>query len=295
MKNRLSIRLAVVAVLLGAITGGGNPVFVKIALKEIPVFAFNFLRFFISLILIFPLFLREKPKISKDVYKIALLSLLGVVNITLFAFGVRLTTATISQVIYAIVPIVAGILSYLFLSEKIGLNKILGILLGFVGAILIVLLPIIGNPSALKGNLLGNVIIFVAMFAWAAYTVFSKKFHGKYSPIYLNTFFILTAAIIEFFPAIPDFSPTNPWWQHLSSSAIFSLLFVSALGTVATYIFYQYAIKHGTPLIASMSLYIQPIVTFSFASVILGERLTLGLIIGAILIFLGIWRVTKNR
>jgi drug/metabolite transporter (DMT)-like permease len=295
MKSKLSINLAIIAVLLGVITGGGNPVFVKIALKEIPVFAFNFLRFFIASLLILPLFLREKPKITKDIYKLVLLSLLGVVNITLFAFGVKLTTATMSQIIYAGVPAVAGVLSYLFLSEKIGLNKIVGILLGFAGTILIVLLPIIGNPSAVKGNFLGNIIIFIAMLSWAAYTVFSKKFDNKYSPIYLNTFFILTAAVIEFFPAISDFSSSNPWWIHVSSGAVWSLLFVSTFGTVATYVFYQYAVKHGTPLIASMSLYIQPIVTFGFASAILGEKLTLGLVIGAILIFLGTWRVAKNR
>lgn len=145
-KQKASIKLAIIAVLLAAITGGGNPVFVKIALQEIPVFTFNFLRFFISLLLILPLFLREKPKITKDVYKLIPLSLLPVMNITLFAFGVRLTTATTGQMIYGAVPIVAGVLSYLFLSEKVGLNKIVGILLGFIGTMIIVLLPIIGCP-----------------------------------------------------------------------------------------------------------------------------------------------------
>lgn len=293
-KQKATIRLAIIAVLLAAITGGGNPVFAKIALTEIPVFTFNFLRFFISLLLILPLFLREKPKITKDIYKLILLSLLPVVNITLFAFGVRLTTATTGQMLYAAVPMVAGVLSYLFLSEKVGFNKIMGILLGFIGTMIIVLLPILGEPSAIKGNLWGNIIIFIAMFSWAVYTVFSKKFHKKYSPIYLNTFFILTATVIEFFPALSELSSSNMWWQHVSLNAIFSVLYVSALGTVATYIFYQYAIKHGTPIIASMSLYVQPIATFSLASIILGERLTIGFVIGSVLVLLGTWKVTKS-
>lgn len=293
-KQKISINLAIIAVLLATITGGGNPVFVKIALKEIPVFTFNFLRFFISLLLILPLFFRERPKITKDVYKLVLLSLLPVINITLFAFGVRLTTATTGQMIYAAVPIVAGVLSYLFLNERLGFNKIVGILLGFFGTMAIVLLPILEKPSVIKGNLLGNIIIFIAMLSWAAYTVFSKKFHKKYSPIYLNTFFILTATVIEFFPAISDFSSNNIWWQHISVNAIFSVFYVSAMGTVATYIFYQYAIKHGTPIIASMSLYVQPIATFTFASIILGERLTIGLVIGSALVLLGTWKVTRS-
>lgn len=293
-KQQATIKLAIIAVLLAALTGGGNPVFIKIALKEIPVFAFNFLRFFISLLLILPLFLREKPKITKDAYKLVLLSLLPVINITLFAFGVKLTTATTGQMIHAAIPIVVGVSSYLFLSEKIGFNKVIGILLGFVGTIIIVLLPIIGNPSAFKGNLFGNFLIFISMFSWASYVVLSKSFHMKYSPIYLNTFFILTAVVIEFFPALSDFSSNNSWLQHMSFNAIFSLLYVSALGTVATYIFYQYAIKHSSPVTASMTQYLQPLATFLLAFTFLGERLTIGLIIGSALVFFGTWKVTKG-
>lgn len=293
-KQKLAINLTIIAVLLAAITGGGNPVFIKIALKEIPVFAFNFLRFFISFILILPLFLREKPKITKDVYKLVLLSLLPVMNITLFAFGVKLTTATTGQMIHAAAPIVVGVLSYLFLSEKIGFNKIIGILLGFVGAMVIVLLPIIGSPSVFKGNLFGNFLIFISMLSWASYIVLSKKFHKKYSPIYLNTFFMLTAAFTQFFPAISDFSSNNPWWQHVSLNAVFSIFYVSALGTVVTYILYQYAIKHSSPVTASMTQYLQPLATFLLAFTFLGERLTTGFIIGSALVFFGTWKVIKG-
>ena len=293
-KQKASINFAIAAMLIAVITGGGNPVFIKIALKEIPVFTFNFLRFFISFILILPLFLREKPKITKRVYGLVLLSLLPVINITLFAFGIKLTTATNGQMIHTAVPITTGIMSYFFLKEKIKLNKIIGILVGFVGAVIVVLLPIIGSQSAFKGNLFGNLLIFMSMLSWSSYIVLSKEFHKEYSPIYLNTFFILTTIIIGFFLAISDFSANNLWWQHLSANAIFSLFYVSAVGTVITYIFYQYVIKHSSPITASMAQYLQPLVTFLLAFIFLGERLTIGLIIGSALVIFGTWQVTKG-
>lgn len=295
MNQNNAIKLALISVVLAALTGGGNPVFTKIALKEIPVFTFNFLRFFLSLIIILPFFIKEKPKITKDVYKLALLSILPVINITLFAFGVKLTTATTGQMIYAVVPIIAGILSYLILKEKISPNKISGVLLGLLGTMIIILLPILGTPSAFKGNLLGNTLIFTGMLSFATYTVLSKKFQKKYSPIYLNTFFILTAVIMQFFLALFDFSSNNDWINHVSANAILSLIFVSLLGTVATYIFYQYAIKHATPITASMSLYLQPIATFLFAFSLLGERLTWGFMAGSIMVILGTWKVTITK
>lgn len=294
MKQNNAIKLALIAIILAALIGGGNAVFIKIALKEIPVFTFNFLRFFIALIIILPLFLKEKPKITKDVYKLALLSLLPAINITLFAFGVRLTTATTSQVIYAAVPIVAGILSYLVLKEKIGFNKITGIILGFIGTLIIVVLPIIDNPSDLKGNLLGNTAIFIAMILWAIYTILSKNFQNKYSPIYISTFFMLISCVVSFFLSLLDFSSIHVWTKNISASSLLLLFAIGVLGAIYVF-FYQYAIKHGTPVIASMTLYLQPIATFAFASALLGERLTWGFVIGSILVILGMWKVTRTK
>lgn len=290
--QKISLKLAIIAVLIASVVGGGNSVFVKIALSEIPVFSLNFLRFLLSFLLILPLFLREKRKINKDIFRIILFSLLPVINITLFAFGVKLTTATIAQTLYSTVPIIAGILSFLILKEKIGGGKIVGIVAGFIGALVLVFLPVIGTPSVFNGDLTGNLLIVLAVLSFSAYTVLSKPLHKKYSPIFLTTCFMFTSVVVSFFLSLSDFD--KPWWMGVSWVGVSSLLYLSVFGTVAYYIIYQYAIKHGTPLIASTVLYLQPIVAFVLAFTLLGEGLTLGFIIGAVLILLGTWKVTVS-
>lgn len=287
-----SLKLAIIAVLIASIVGGGNSVFVKIALSEIPVFSLNFLRFLLSFLLILPLFIREKPKINKGILKVVLFSLLPLINTILFAFGVQLTTATIAQTLYSTVPIIAGILSFLILKEKIGGGKIIGIGAGFIGALFLVFLPVIGTPSVFNGDLKGNLLIVLAILSFSFYTVLSKPLQKKYSPIFLTTCFMLVSAIVSFFLSLSDFD--KAWWTNVSWIGVSSLLYLSIFGTVAHYIFYQYAIKHGTPLIASTILYLQPIIAFIIAFVLLGERITGGFIIGAIIILLGTWRVTKS-
>ncbi len=291
-KQKISIKLAIMAVLIASIVGGGNSVFVKIALAEIPVFSLNFLRFLLAFLLTLPLFFREKPKVSKDTFRIIFFCLLPVINITLFAFGVRLTTATIAQTLYSTVPIIAGILSFLILKEKINGGRITGIVLGFTGALVLIFLPVIGKSSIFNGDLLGNFLIILAILSFSAYTVLSKNFQKKYSPIYLTTCFMFTSVVVSFLLAFFDLH--RPWWTNVSWVGISSLLYLSVFGTVSYYIFYQYAIKHGTPLIASTVLYLQPIVAFVLASVFLEEGLTTGFVAGAILILLGTWRVTKS-
>src|SRR3989344_5173665 len=105
---------ALIAVLLAVVAGGGNAVFTKIALREIPPFS--------------SIFLREKPKIDKDFGYAFAVSTFATINIVMFAFGVRLTSASVSQMIYAGVPMIIAILSYFMLKEKVTRQKVIGLI-----------------------------------------------------------------------------------------------------------------------------------------------------------------------
>ena len=76
--------------------------------------------------------------------------------------------------------------------------------------------------------------------------------------------------------------------------SIFSTFYVGIFGGAVYYLLYQYAIKHGTPLIASMTMYLQPTATFLWAFFLLSERLTIGIVIGGLLAIGGAWMVTRE-
>lgn len=283
---------ALISVIFAAIFGGGIAVFSKIGLKQIPPISFTFLRFLIASLCMLPLILKEKIKVDKNIIKIILLSLLASANVVLFAFGIRLTTATISQMLYAVVPVIAGILSYFLLKEKIVSKKILGIFLGLLGVLTLILLPVFENTSNFHGSLIGNLIIMLAVFGFSIYTVLSKKLHKYYSPIFLTFVFAVTTTVIlsPFF--IKDII-NSQWIYNLRLISILSTLYVGIFGGAVYYILYQYAIKHSTPVIASMTMYLQPIATFFWAFFLLSERLTPGIIIGSTLSIGGAWLVTR--
>ena len=285
---------ALISVILAAIFGGGISVFAKIGLKQIPPFSFTFFRFFIASICLLPFVLKEKQKIDKRILKVVLLSLLAVANVTLFAFGVRLTTAIVSQMLYAIVPIIAVIFSYLLLREKLKSKKIIGIFLGLIGVLILILLPILGKTSVFTGSFLGNMIVLSAVLCFTVYTVLSKRLHKLYSPLTMTFIFSLTTAVIlsPFF--LKDYMTNPSWLLQLNVFSIFSAFYVGIFGGAIYYLLYQYAIKHGSPVIASMTMYLQPTATFFWAFFLLSERLTLGIIIGGLLAIGGAWIVTKE-
>lgn len=282
-------------ILITALIGGATPVFVKIALREIPPFTFTFLRFFIASILILPFFLRLKPKINSKAIGMLILSLLATINVTLFAFGVKLTTASISQLLYMAVPIFAGILSYVFLKEKITTKKIIGILIGFLGTLIVILLPLFGNSSPFAGDLTGNFLIIVAVISFSIYTVFSKKAQNEYSPMYLTALFIFITALVLSVFAVSDYAANPNWWRFISNETIFATLYVGSIGTFGFYLLFQYAIKHSTPTVASTTGYIQTIATFMWAFILLGEQLTPYFALGSALAFLGAWLTSQTK
>lgn len=278
--------LIILLILLSAIFGATTGVLGKIVLKEIPSFSFTFLRFFIAILFLLPFSIKHLPTFKKGDWKIILLSLLASLNVILFSFGIKHTTANMSQIIYSAVPVVSAILSFYILKEKFGFNKVIGIIIGFIGTISIILMPLISNNSG--GTIIGNFIITIAMISISLYWVLLKKLQLSYSSLKINNYFIATTTILLipflFFDLIK-----NPYWiKDVSSTSFLYMIFIAVFGTAICYLINQVLIKKSTPVINSMVLYVQPFATFLLAYIFLSEKLTMSFVVGVLLSLLGI-------
>lgn len=294
MKNLDSHKKALIAILIASFFAGGNAVFAKIALREISPLTFSFVRYLIASILILLLFFKQRPRFDKNFLKVFLVSSLSTANIIIFSFGVRLTAASIAQMIHSSVPILTVGFSLLLIREKITKKKLLGIIIGFIGTAIIIILPLINNGAQFKNNLFGNMMVFLGAIFFSIYGVLSKKLQVKYSPVQLTIAFCLTTVVITFPLALMEHGGTFNELLKLSNFAMFAVIYTSVFGAFIFYLLYHYAIKHGSALIASVSLYIIPVIAFGWAALLLGERLTIGFMIGAALAFTGAFIVTKR-
>jgi len=286
--KKQSNKLLILFLIISAATlGGGAGVFGKIALAEIPPFSFTFLRFLIASIFLIPFSLKYLPTFKRKDYKIILLSLLASANVVLFAFGIKHTTANISQMIYTAVPIVSALLSFYYLKERFGVGKIIGIVVGFVGTVIVVLLPLISNNNG-GSTLGGNLMIAIAMLSISLYWVLSKKFHSQYSSLEINNYFIFTTTVLLFFLSIFDLLRQPTWWHGVSINAYLALIFVAILSTAIYYLISQIIVKKATPVMASMVLYVQPFTTFIWSYYFLSEKLSVLFLIGVFLSLLGV-------
>lgn len=285
---------AFLAIFLGTILGGASTTAQKIGLVEFPQLSFAFIRFLIASIIILPFFLKLKKHELKEFKDLIPVSLFASMNIILFILGIKTTTATIGQLLYAGVPLLTGLIAYWFMSENFKFKKILGIIIGFVGVGLVVFLPVIEKGQIFAGDLKGNLLIAAAVIFWSFYMVFTKKSQRKYSPLAVTSIFIFVTTVVLFPLFIYDQTVHFGWWHALTINGIMAMLYITIVATIITYILNQYAIKHGGSVFASMAFYLLPIFSFLSAFLLLGEKLTLGLLIGGTLALLGVFFVTKK-
>ncbi|MEI8067659.1 MAG: DMT family transporter [Candidatus Shapirobacteria bacterium] len=291
----MSSYIPIILVIIVAFLGGGISPFTKIALNELTTPLFIALRFVAAGLFIFPIFLYKKEKINKNtLIKTLLVSVLAVVNVTFFAMGIRKSIATVAQILYAAVPIIVALITSFFYKEKLSKTKITGIVLGFLGVSVIILVPFLTHSVSGENTIWGNLLVLVAVIAYSFYTVFSKDLQKSSSPIFITTTFVALTIIVQGLIAFATVPNIPNIVSNLSMPVILSVLYVGILGTAGYFLLYQHTIKKASPIITSMVFYLQPIFTFFWSILLLGEKLSIEYIIGAIVAFVGAYLVTKK-
>ena len=183
----------------------------------------------------------------------------------------------------------------IFLREKVIFSRLIGILIGFAGILTIILLPVIESNVAIKGNLLGNLLILAGVLCFSVYKVLSKKMQKHYSPLSLTTFFIALTLIIALPFGTWELLTKTITPELFSMPVMGALFYVSFFGMAAAYLLIQYSIKHSSPVISSVESYLSPIFGIGWAMIFLREKPSPGFLFGGILALIGVYLVTQNR
>ena len=220
----------------------------------------------------------------KDFFRIASTSLFGMcINMLMFFKGLQLSTPINSGVIITLSPVLVLILSYFFLKEKITLKKIIGIFIGFSGAIFLIL-----NSSKTGINApnipLGNSFFLLNASAYAGYLVIVKPLTKKYNIFTLMKWLFLVGLILSTPITYNQFVEVN--WSDLPWFAIWRMMYVVIGTTFLTYLFNVYALKTLSPTTVGSFIYLQPIITIIFALIIGSDTLDTTKILSCILCLL---------
>jgi drug/metabolite transporter (DMT)-like permease len=249
------------------------------------------LRLLVASIAFLPFFIKSKCYQKKHFLKLAAVSLLTTVNLAFFMLGIQYTTASMSQIIYAAMPILVIIIGFIFSNQSFDFHKIAGVSIGLLGILLIVYFSAMTKNQTIIGSLRGNLLIIIAMIGWLGFLLLSKSLAKNFSPVDISS----TSIIISFFVVL-----ILAGGEYISGNFRFPLTFpiltsgayMGFFGTFLPYLLYQFVIKNTASLTATMSTYIQPVMTAIMEIIFLGAQLTVPFIAGSTLVFTGIFLAT---
>tara|TARA_B100000768_G_scaffold69069_1_gene66481 strand:+ start:2450 stop:3346 length:897 start_codon:yes stop_codon:yes gene_type:complete len=258
-------------------------------------FAFILLRVLGAAILfwILSIFFKNEKIDKKDWPRIILCSFLGmVINMLAFFKGLELSTPINSSVLITVVPIFVFVFSAIIIKERVSFLKVVGISAGFLGALILILKsPSTGYnaPDIPTGNLL----FVLNSSTYGLYLIFVKPLVEKYNIITLFRWLFLFGFLMNFPLTISEFSSVE-WINLPFYEAILPMLYVVVGTTFFTYLFNAYALTQLKASTVSSFIYLQPIVGIIYALTTKNDSLTLINVIGMVLIFVGVYLVTKK-
>ncbi len=261
--------------LLGALT---FPV-AKFGLDEIQPFVFAFFRFTIAstLLLLIVWSRKREPKIERrDMWRIFGLGLIIIpFNQVAYLVGQSLTGAGHGSLLFAITPIFVAILAVVHLGERLRLRRAVGIAIAVTGVIIIMTA---GAVKISTEYLWGDLIILLAVVAWAYYTVLGRPLAQRYGALRVTAYALSFGSLLYF--------PFGLWQASVFEYAAVpvvawgSVLYVAIGTSILAYVLYYWILKQWEASRLAVWHNVQPVIASLIAYFWLGEPLGWSFVIG---------------
>lgn len=262
---------------------------IKAALREIDPLAFTAVRFLLAamLMVLIVLLLEGRVTVARsDLPKVIAIGVLGVgLYQILFSVGLKYTTASNSALLIATAPIFTALFAAATRQERITLRQAFGILLSFVGVVLLVR----ANGGELGfswESIKGDVLSLLAAMAAAGSAVLAKPVLQKYSSLRVMTLGVLSAAILLLlFGSQPLLAQD---WAQVSWRAWSALGYSIVFATVIAFVIWFRGIGELGPTRTAAYGYLIPLVAVLVAVIYLKEQISPLHVLGGAIILSGV-------
>lgn len=256
--------------------------------------ALTFFRFAGGMILFWLASWVIKPeKVSpRDKFRLFLASIFALtLNQIPFFYGLSVTSPIDASIVVTMLPIATMVLAAAFLKEPITQLKVIGVLVGASGALLIVFNS--AQQTTGNGNMVGNLIVFFAVVSFGIYLTGFKNLISRYHPVTVMKWMFLWASIT----GLPFCYNALSQVQLSSFAPVdwLSIGFVIVFATFFGYLLLPVGQKTLRPTTLSMYNYMQPVVA-SIVAIAMGiDRFGYQQALAGLLVFAGVYIVTQSK
>jgi len=286
---------------LASLMWSGQGTAVKVLSRHLGPIAITFLPFYITTLLFVPLLLklrRESPQATlpsaSDWVKFVIAGVAGQVLAQLgMTWGVDKSLASNGAILNLLIPVISAVLASMLLKERLTPLRVTALLIGLIG---VVLMSVSDWKQASFGEmrfLVGNLLILCGCLGSAFYNVYCKGLMRKFAEIEILIYSYVTASVAS----LPLLIWAEPFsfrslqrfdWQSWAAFAFLALFMYGA----SMLLFFK-ALQHLDVTTASASLYLVPVFGIILAAALLGERLGILAISGAVVVLLSTVLIMK--
>jgi drug/metabolite transporter (DMT)-like permease len=264
---------------------GANAVAIKISLEGLGVFTTAGIRFGIASAAIF-LWARitgRSFEINKEQFiQLVVIAIVFTVQLSLFYLGLSKSNASRGTLLVNFQPFFTLFLAHFFIpGDRITKRKIMGILLGFAG-VAFVFLEKKGVTSDFN---MGDMLILMAAFLWSCNAVYTKRIISAFKPFQI--------ALFPMIFSVPFFFLEGVLWDHhmiafIDSKIIGAMVYQSLVTASFGFVVWNSLLQRYGAVALHSFIFIMPITGVLLGGLILGEPITINILIAMLLIVAGI-------
>ncbi|MBY0109565.1 MAG: DMT family transporter [Candidatus Babeliaceae bacterium] len=207
------------------------------------------------------------------------------------AWSLKHMLASKQSLLGSIDPFVTALMVYVLFSEKITRSKMLGMVIGFIGVVVIILSKGSHEPGyelLFRISLPELAIIcavIISRYGWILVQTLLRNKH--YTPVQINGL----VQVIAGFLALCLATYNNQLKLYaITSYSNFIMAFLCTIigGNIIGYTLYSYSLKHHSATFVSLAGFLIPLLVAFFAYIFLGENISWSLLVGGLIIFMGL-------
>ena len=282
----MELKYWLILTFLGAIWGSAF-IFIKIAAPEFGAIGLVQMRLLIASSVFVPILLRKKYiQLLSFTWKHSLVLAItnNAIPFTLFSFGSFGADSNILAILNATTAFNTMIIAFFWLNEKVTPKQIFGLILGFVGVIILV------NPESSSTSIFSAILCLLGAACYSFSTVFIQKYSQSSDKLVLIGWSIVFSAFIMIPLTLLNLPTEIP-----SFKAFIAATWLGSISTGLAFFGYVYLIEKIGAVKTSTVAYFLPIFGIIWGAIFLGEIISFGIILGCGTILIGVFFATSNN
>lgn len=199
-------------------------------------------------------------------------------------YALSFTQAANVSLLVSAAPILTAAVAHFLGDERFSRRSLYGFFAAFSGIFLVVC----NGRLVLRLSPAGDLLALAAALSWAFYTVIMRRIRSAYPPIYI-TRRIFLYAVAAMLPLCLVPGMTGDGWRSLGKPEVWgNLLFLGVAASAACYVIWGIIVRRMGAVWANRFVYLNPVVTMAASALVLRERITVLMVLGAVMILAGV-------